>query len=448
MSLPRDLRTLWHSRGFRRLTYTRVLSQGGDGMFQVGIATAFFFDPTQAATARDIAIGFVILLAPFTLVGPFVGPLIDRWQRQRILLVGNVIRVVMVGAICGVLMVDAGGSKWALYTLALLTLSVNRFLNAAMTAGIPRVVAPHELLAANAIMPTLGTIASAVGGAVAGIATFVAPNTSDANLALTALVGAGIGFGTAAWATTSLGRTDLGPQHPLAALQLGRQVRSLGGELRDGIVYLHARVTPWHALGVMAAQRLLYGVMFVSAILISRNILGDPDRPEQAIQNFTVVLGFAAVGFGLAAVITPAIVDRMRPQQWIVLSLLIGALGQGILAASTEPWALFTAAIVVSYAVQAAKIAVDTIVQRDTDDAVRGRAFTLYDMAFNVAFIMSAVMGALVLPDTGYSRVVMATLVVAYVVVAAVYTRAPREPSAAAVPAQAEGAATTGSGVS
>ncbi|WP_152649778.1 MFS transporter [Demequina oxidasica] len=436
MSLPRDLRTLWHSRGFRRLTYTRALSQAGDGMFQVGIATAFFFDPTQAATARDIAIGFIVLLAPFTLVGPFVGPLIDRWQRQRILLVGNLVRLALVVAICAVLLVDADGSKWALYTLALLALSVNRFLNAAMTAGIPKVVEPHELLAANSIMPTLGTIASAIGAAAGGIATIIAPSATDANLALAALAGSTIGFAGAAWVVTGLGRRELGPDHPLESLHLVQQVRSLGHELRGGVKYLHARVTPFQGLGVMAAQRLLYGVMFVAAILISRNVLGDPDHPEQAIQKFTLVLGFAAVGFFAAAVITPSIVDRMAPQQWIVLSLIIGAVGQAVFAISSEPWTLFTATIVVSYAVQAAKIAVDTIVQRDTDDAVRGRAFTLYDMAFNVAFILAAVVGAMVLPDSGYSRPVIFVLVASYLAVAALYSRAPREPMPAPVPAQ------------
>jgi len=434
MSLSRDLRTLWHARGFRRLTYVRLVSQAGDGMFQVGIATAFFFDPTQAATARDIAIGFVILLAPFTLVGPFVGPLIDRWQRQRILLVGNLTRVAMVIAIYAVLLVD--GPDWILYTLALLALSVNRFLNAAMTAGIPKVVEPHELLAANAIMPTLGTIASAIGGAMGGIVTFIAPATSDSSLAMTALAGSGLALAAAAGTTLLLGRRQLGPETPLQALRLAHQVRQLGSELSEGVVYLKARVTPFQALGVMAAQRLLYGVMFVSAILISRNILGDPDHPEQAIQKFTIVLAFAAVGFGLAAVITPSVANRMQPQRWIVLSLLVGAAGQTVLAVSAQPWALFTAAIVVSYAVQAAKIAVDTIVQRDTEDAVRGRAFTLYDMAFNLAFILSAVVGALVLPDAGYSRRVTGALVAAYLIVAAIYVRAPRKPMPAPIPDQ------------
>ena len=96
MTFLADLNHLWRSRGFRLLTWVRVLSQGGDGAFQVGIATAFFFDPTSASTPRDIAAGFAVLLAPFTLVGPFVGPMIDRWHRQRIVLVGNLIRLGLV----------------------------------------------------------------------------------------------------------------------------------------------------------------------------------------------------------------------------------------------------------------------------------------------------------------------------------------------------------------
>lgn len=427
MSFARDLSRLWRSDGFRRLTYVRLLSQGGDGMFQVGIAAAFFFDPTTAATPGAIAAGFAVLLAPFTLVGPFVGPLIDRWQRQRILLVGNMVRLALVGTLCALLL--GGAPVWTLYVVALLTLSVNRFLLAAMSAGIPRVVATEDLLAANAIQPTLGTVAAAVGGAIGGIVTFVAPQASDASLAFAALVGGGIAFGLASWATLLLGRRALGPVHPLEQLRLGAQVRELGTELAAAVRYLHARVTPFHALLVMAAQRLLYGVMFVASILISRHVLGDPDRPEQALGNFTLVIAFAAVGFGAAAVLTPVFGSRFTRHQWIVLCLGVGAVGQTALALSMEPWSLFTAAVVVSFAVQGAKIAVDTIVQRDTEDEVRGRAFTLYDMAYNVAFISSAVIGGLVLPDDGYSRAVMAVLVGLYVLTALVFARAPREPS-------------------
>lgn len=435
MSFARDLARLWHTRGFRRLTYVRLLSQGGDGMFQVGIAAAFFFDPTTAATPTAIAAGFAVLLAPFTIVGPFVGPLIDRWQRQRILVVGNLVRLALVAGIVALLMFD--GPQWSLYVVALMTLSVNRFLLAAVTAGMPRVVAPEDLLAANAIMPTLGTVAAAIGGAVGGIVTFFVPQTSDAGLAFTALVMAGGAFGLASWATLLISHRELGPMKPLEKLRLGAQVRSLGTELGSAVRYLRARVTPLQALTVMATQRLLYGVMFVASILISRHVLGDPDRPEEALGRFTVVVGFAAVGFGLAAVLTPVMGRWFNRHQWIVLCLLVGAVGQTLLALSNAPWALFAAAVVVSFAVQGGKIAVDTIVQRDTADEMRGRAFTLYDMAFNIAFISSAVIGGLVLPADGYSRGLMAVLVVLYVITAVVFSRARREPKPAPVPATA-----------
>ena len=432
MSFARDLAWLWRARGFRRLASARLLSQLGDGMFQVGIATAFFFEPTEATTPIQIAQGFFVLLAPFTLVGPFVGPLIDRWPRQRIVLVGNLGRLALVAGICIVMWV--GGPNWVLYALALLALSVNRFLLASMTAGLPKVVEPEELLAANAVLPTLGTIAAAAGAAIGVVVTFVAPTADEQGLAFTALVAAACMFGLSSWAATLLRRGELGPDHPLKALSFAKQVRALVGELADGFRYVKARVTPLHALGVMAAQRLLYGLLFVAAILMSRHILADPDHPEQALEKFGTVLVFAAVGFGLAAVLTPSLGKRFERQQWIVICLCVGAAGQLMLALSTAVWALLGAAVVVSFAVQGGKIAVDTIVQRDTEDSVRGRAFTLYDMAFNVAFISSAAVGALVLPDTGYSQPVMAALVVVYLVVAALYVRAPRTPAPAPLP--------------
>ncbi|WP_152649954.1 MFS transporter [Demequina globuliformis] len=424
MSLASDVRQLWHLPGFRRLTYARLLSQGGDGMFQVGIAAAFFFDPTTASTPEAIAAGFAILLAPFTIVGPFVGPLIDRWQRQRILLVGNLVRLVLVAAICVALVGD--WPLWSLYVLALLALSVNRFLLAAMTAGLPRIVPPDALLPANSVLPTLGTIAAAIGGAVGGIVTFVVPNATDASLAFTALVCSAIAFGMASWSVTLIGRTDLGPEHPLERLHMGAQIKALTRELSDGVRYLYARRTPFHALGVMSAQRLLYGLLFVASILISRHVLGDPDHPEQALGAFTIVVAFAAVGFGLAAILTPTLGARMERRTWILVCLGVGAIAQLILVVSDAAWALLLSAVIVSFAVQGAKIAVDTIVQRDTEDEYRGRAFTLYDMAYNVAFIGSAVVAGLTLPDSGYSRTVMGVVVVLYLGVAAIYAMSPR----------------------
>jgi MFS family permease len=426
MSYTSDLANLWKSQAFRRLTRVRVISQAGDGAFQFGIATAFFFSPQNAATPTDIAIGFAVLFAPFTLIGPFVGPFIDRWHRQRIVLTGNMVRLIMVGLIVGAVVVDA--PRIALYVLALATLSVNRFLLAALSAGIPQVVDRKDLLAANAIMPTLGTIAAALGGTIGGIVSFVVPGVSDDHKALLALGTAGIAFGLSSWAATSLSKRSLGPVRLLEGDHVVAETAHILVELRDGYRHLRERATPFHALGVMAAARLVYGLMFVASILISRNVLGDSSAPEDAIGKFAIVIGFAAIGFGLAAVITPAFSHRIARHDWIIACLLIGAVGQALLALSSASWALLSAAVIVSFSVQGGKIAVDTIVQRDTDDAFRGRAFALYDVAYNTAFITAAGIGALVLPANGYSQAVMASLVVAYLAFAFAYSRAPREP--------------------
>ncbi len=426
MSYSSDLAHLWRSQGFRRLTRVRVVSQAGDGAFQFGIATAFFFSPEQATTPVDIAIGFAVLFAPFTLIGPFVGPFIDRWHRQRIVLAGNMVRLIMVGMIVGAVVVDA--PRISLYVLALATLSVNRFLLAALSAGIPQVVDRQDLLAANAIMPTLGTIAAALGGTIGGIVAFVVPGVSDDHKALLALGAAGAAFGLSSWVATTLSKRSLGPVRLLDGDHVVAETAHILVELRDGYRHLRERATPFHALGVMSAARLVYGLMFVASILISRHVLGDSSHPEDAIGQFAIVVGFAAIGFGLAAVITPAFSHRVSRHDWIIACLLLGAVGQSLLAITSASWALLGAAVVVSFSVQGGKIAVDTIVQRDTDDAFRGRAFALYDVAYNTAFITSAGIGALVLPANGYSHGVMAALVVAYVAFAFAYSRAPREP--------------------
>ncbi len=432
MSYSSDLAHLWKSQGFRRLTRVRVVSQAGDGAFQFGIAAAFFFSPQNATTPADIAVGFAVLFAPFTLIGPFVGPFIDRWHRQRIVLAGNMVRLVMVGMIVGAVVV--GAPRISLYALALATLSVNRFLLAALSAGIPQVVDPQDLLAANAIMPTLGTIAAALGGTIGGIVAFFVPGVSDDHKALLALGAAGLAFGLSSWAATSMSKRSLGPVRLRDGDHVVAETAHVLIELRDGYRHLRERATPFHALGVMAAARLLYGLMFVASILISRLVLGDSSHPEDAIGQFAIVVGFAAIGFGLAAVITPAFSHRVARHDWIIACLLLGAVGQALLAVSSASWALLGAAVIVSFSVQGGKIAVDTIVQRDTDDAFRGRAFALYDVAYNTAFITAAVIGALVLPPNGYSHAVMAALVVAYLAFAFAYSRAPREPRIASDP--------------
>ncbi|KAE8763348.1 MFS transporter [Georgenia thermotolerans] len=417
MSVLSDLRTVAVHRDFRKLFTVRLVSQCGDGMFQVGLATLFFFNPQNMATAASVAAAFAVLLLPFTVVGPFAGPLLDRWRRRQVLFLGNALRVVL-GLVLAALMATVGVGL-PVYVLALVTLGVNRFLLSALSAGLPRVVPADLLLMANTLTPTLGAVSAVVGGALGFVINLLAPAgpvKDGVVLATAALL-----FGAASLLALRLGRDQLGPAHRSGPGRLWRDVRATAGDMVDGARYLVARRTPGMALGVMAVHRFLYGVNFIALLLMSRNLLSDPADAQAGLATFALLTGVSFAGNGLAIVLTPIAHERMRPSAWIVVCLGIAGVSQALLALSAQRAAIMAAAVLMGLGVQGAKIAVDTIVQRDTDDAYRGRAFALYDVLYNAAFVGAAALAAAVLPDTGWSPAVFAVLTFVYVAVAAAY---------------------------
>ncbi|HWS57396.1 MAG TPA: MFS transporter [Actinotalea sp.] len=422
MSVLGDLRVVAVHRDFRKLFSVRLVSQAGDGMFQAGLATLFFFSPERMATAADVAAAFAVLLLPFTLVGPLAGPLLDRWRRRQVLLLGNAVRVALALTLA-VLMVTAGVGP-AVYVLALVTLGVNRFLLSALSAGLPRVVPRDQLLMANSITPTLGAVAAVVGAALGFALGQLAPEGPGQDGVV--LVGAAVLFGAASALALRLRADQLGPEG--RAEPLGSELADTVHDLVQGARYLVARRTPGAGLAVMSLHRLLYGANFIALILISRNLLSDPTDAAAGLATFGLLTAISFVGNGMAVVLTPLAHERVSPAQWVVVCLWIGALSQLVLATVPTFAVVALTAALLGLSVQGAKIAVDTIVQRDTHDDVRGRAFALYDMLYNAAFVGAAAIAATVLPDEGWSRRVALTLAAAYALGATLYRRVPAEP--------------------
>jgi MFS family permease len=417
-----DLKALAPVRDFRRLLSVRLVSQTADGAFQAGLATLFFFSPEHASTATGVAIAFAVLLLPFTIVGPWAGVLLDRWRRRQVLVYGNALRVVLTLAVAALLVTSGVGP--ALYVLALATLSINRFILAAMSASLPRVVDGPLLLTANSVTPTLGTAAAGVGAGLGFVVGLALPDGRSHDGA--ALVLAALTMGAASALATRLGRDRLCPDRRTDATALRSELGMLARGLVEGARYLVARRTPARALAIMTVHRFLYGVVFVASLLISRNLLADPQDTDAGLRMFGTVLAATVVGFGLAVIATPTITPRIGANTWIVTCLLVAAASQALLVLTYSLPAVLVAAVFLGLAAQGAKIAVDTIVQRDTEDGYRGRAFALYDVLYNAAFVAAAGLAAVTLPDTGYQRVVFAVLAFGYVGGAVFYGAASR----------------------
>ena len=156
MSRTRHLVSAFADPGFRRLFATRLVCQFGDGVFQASLAGAVLFDPERQAHAADVAAGFTVLLLPYSLIGPFAGVLLDRWWRQRVLVVANIARAVGVLAVAAEI---AGGvTGFPFYFSALVIVSLSRFVLSALSAAQPHVVAEAELVTANALTTTAGAL--------------------------------------------------------------------------------------------------------------------------------------------------------------------------------------------------------------------------------------------------------------------------------------------------
>ncbi len=83
---------------FRRLLELRAVSQFGDGLFQAGLAGAILFNPERQAEPWQIAAAFAVMFLPYSVLGPFAGALLDRWDRRLVLIGANLGRLLRGGA--------------------------------------------------------------------------------------------------------------------------------------------------------------------------------------------------------------------------------------------------------------------------------------------------------------------------------------------------------------
>ena len=79
---------------FRRLLAVRWTSQTTDGLYQSALATYLLFSPERQTSATAAALAFTVMLLPYSLVGPFVGTILDRFPRRRIIATANIFRAI------------------------------------------------------------------------------------------------------------------------------------------------------------------------------------------------------------------------------------------------------------------------------------------------------------------------------------------------------------------
>jgi hypothetical protein len=419
---------LWEilrGRDFRRLYATRLTSQLTDGLFQVALVNYVFFSPERQTSAGQAAAAFAVTLLPYSVLGPFVGVFIDRWQRRQILVWTPVVRGVLVAAVAGLAATGEDGAVF--FVGVLVALGVNRFFLASLSAGLPLVVKREQLVTANAFSVTSGTIISFAGAGV-GYGLRTAFGAGDRGTAMILLAAAAFYF-LAGLVATLLPRRVLGPHLEEAPVQTREALGNVLRGLADGARHMVRRRPAALGLGVIALHRFLYGIVLIMTLLLCRNHFNE--NPEDGLATSAMMLGVSGAGFFVAALLTPVVVKRISKQAWIAWLLGAGAVSLLVLGTpfAELPWA--AGAFALGVVSQGVKLSVDTILQESIDDSYRGRVFSVHDMLFNAAFAGGAALAAAWLPLDGVSYLTLGAVVVVYGISAPVYRAAASRSSVA-----------------
>ena len=179
-------------------------------------------------------------------------------------------------------------------------------------------------------------------------------------------------------------------------------------------------------------HRALYGTLLVEALLLYRNYFFHGGNGNKALGHVTLLVVASAIGFGLAALITPQGVKRVTKDSWITIWLFIGGLVTIAIAPTFNQYAYLLLGFALGLSAQCVKICVDTTVQQTVDDQYMGRVFSLYDMLFNAAYVLGPAIAVPFLPVTGKSYLVVLIVGVLYLVAAAVYSALTRSADPAA----------------
>ena len=418
------VRALLGTRGFGRLMASRFAAQWGDGVFQAGLGGAVLFNPERQADPMVIAAGFAVLLLPYSLVGPFAGALLDRWDRRRTLILANLLRGIPIVLVA--LAVGFGVAGAPLYLGALLVMGISRFVLAGLSAGLPHVVDSRQLVQANALAATAGAAVTVIGGMYAIVLRGLvgSGNTGSAWVAATAVLGSLI----AAAIAIGLPRGSLGPDctdEPALA------TRAVASGLRDGLAAA-ARV-PSVAAGLVAlvAHRLSFGIATLVILLLYRNYFVSDGVLQAGLAGIFQLLAAGAAGLLLAAVLTPFLVARFGRRRTIRGALLAAGSAIVVLGLPMIMTTMLAAAFALSAAGQVVKLSLDATVQADVGDEARGRVFALYDTVFNVGYVLAVALAATVVPPDGHAPELLLLAAAGYLTAAAIYPLIDRFPVSA-----------------
>ncbi len=405
-----------------RLLRVRWSGQITDGIFQSALASFILFSPERQASAVNAAVAFAVVLLPYSIVGPFVGTLLDRFSRQRAILFSNLIRSATLVLTALLIFNDYTGVE--ITVVVLVAFGVNRLILAGLSAGIPLMTTPKDLISANALAVTGGSVWVVLGGGIGlGIRRILdGSSTADHADAIIILV-ASLGYLTAALFASLLAKDEIGPRpHEVVKGSFSQGLI----EMREGFQFLRNHADAARGIAAIAIHRGGLTALTLAALLLERNTFNDPADSEAGLAGLSLTLTIAAVGFVIGAVIAPFGVRKIGRHRWMRLSIMAASISALLLVIDRTPVLLAATAFFTALCGQSLKVTNDALVQSKIDDYFRGRVFAVYDVVVNFAIVSGALFAAWILPLSGDSWLLPLIISIAWLLVSNITLRPSR----------------------
>lgn len=369
--------------GLARLVELHFVNLMGDAALTVSLAGTIFAIPTDEARGQ-VAQFLALTMAPFALLAPFIGPLLDRFRHGRRWAIGTTLALraflcwVLAGAV-------ANDSPW-LFPAALGCLVASKAYGVTRASAVPRLLPPgFSLVNANSRNALAGVAGMAVGGGLAGAAARVGPEWSLRLAFLIYVVGTVLAIRLPARVDSSTGEQDIEDTGPLPVPR--RDGRRLLQRLRARVAALP--VTVLTALCSAVGARLLTGFLTLFMAFLMRE---HPLPGHSGTFVLALVVGVAGAGNALGTVIGNAL-RRLRPDLIIAVALIADVLAALAAALFYSLTALLVLGLVAGLGAQLIKLSSDAVVQRDIDETVRTRVFAWSETVLQIAWVIGGGIG-------------------------------------------------------
>lgn len=394
---------------FRRLLELRAVSQFGDGLFQAGLAGAILFNPERQAEPWQIAAAFAVMFLPYSVLGPFAGALLDRWDRRLVLIGANLGRLIVVLLVGTLLAFGAGDIP--ILCCALVVNGLTRFVSSGLSASLPDVVPHDRVVTMNSVATAVGALAAFLGADFMLVPRkLVGADDTGASVVMFIVA---LPVALALWLSVRFGPHVLGPHESKRAIH-GSVVYAVATGWVHGIRTVWAVRPVAGTLAGLAAHRMAFGINSLLVLVIVRHT-DDPDVTGLGLGTAVLFVAAGGVGQFLATIFAPAVIGRFGRY-----ATANGALGFAVLtqlvAIGLHVPVMLACGFLLGAAGQLVKLCADSAMQLDVDDALRGHVFTVQDALFWMSFVAAIAVAAAVIPADGRSPALVVAGAAAYLV--------------------------------